>query len=128
MTRDTDIMARTLYGEASNQPFQGKLAVAYVIMNRARERHQSPAGVCLAPKQFSCWNAGDPNVTRIERVTVENTVFCQCIVIALIAQEKSMPDPTNGANHYYADYIKTPSWAKSMEVKAKIGAHIFLKG
>lgn len=128
MNHDLDILSRTIFGEASNQSFQGKLAVAYVVMNRSKERQQTPAEVCLAPKQFSCWNVGDPNVARIKRATVENAVFCQCIVAARAAIEETTPDPTNGANHYYADYINAPSWAKSMKVMTQIGAHIFLKG
>jgi spore germination cell wall hydrolase CwlJ-like protein len=31
------------------------------------------------------------------------------------------------ANHYYADYIKAPYWAKGEKPVAKIGRHIFYK-
>lgn len=128
MNRDLDIMSRTVYGEASNQGFRGMLAVAYVIMNRSKERNQSPAEVCLAPKQFSCWNDGDPNVARINRANFDMPLFCQATVAALIAKDGLKEDPTHGSNHYYADYIPMPSWAKNMQLMVKIGVHIFLKG
>jgi len=129
MNHELDTMGRTIYGEASNQGFQGMLAVAYVILNRSQERKQTPAEVCQAPLQFSCWNVGDANRSRILGVSVEKSpLFCQCIVAAITAMDKSIPDPTDGANHYYADYINAPKWAKNMEFKTKIGVHIFLKG
>lgn len=126
--REIEIMARTIYGEASNEVFTGKLAVAFVIMNRVRKGFQKDAAsVCLAPKQFSCWNASDAGPGRIARVTEDNQAFRECIAAALCAFDKLLPDPTSGADHYYADYIAPPVWASSMKQTVKIGPHIFLK-
>lgn len=128
MRHDLEIMARTIYGEASNESFTGKLAVAFVIVNRVRKGFQKDAAsVCLAPKQFSCWNANDPGPNRISRVTTESQQFRECLAAAICAYDGVMPDPTTGADHYYADYIAAPVWASSMKKTTKIGVHIFLK-
>lgn len=75
MNRDTDILARTIYGEARGESISGQEAIASVILNRvafAKRRGRywwgnTIAGVCLAPWQFSCWNENDPNRKIIER-------------------------------------------------------------
>jgi len=69
------IIAATLMAEAGGEPLQGKEAVASVIINRVTPM-QSAAGVCLAPYQFSCWNAGeDAMIVRIRAwVRMENPV------------------------------------------------------
>ena len=62
--KETDILARTIYGEARGESISGMEAVASVVLNRvafANRRGRfwwgnSIAEVCRAPKQFSCWN------------------------------------------------------------------------
>lgn len=124
--RDIDVAVRTVLGEAASEPPLGQAAVAAVIMNRALERGLSPAAVALEPSQFSAWNAadnggnplpykynpGDPAYDRI-RAIVEG-VFSGAI-----------PDPTNGANHYYNPQHASPSWAKKMDPTVTIGGHHF---
>ena len=74
--KETDILARTIYGEARGESISGMEAVASVVLNRvafANRRGRfwwgnSIAEVCRAPKQFSCWNRNDPNYRLICRV------------------------------------------------------------
>lgn len=60
-------LANTMWAEARSLGDLGMLAVGNVIKNRADdvEHHrlfgQGIKGVVLKNKQFSCWNAGDPN-------------------------------------------------------------------
>lgn len=61
---DIDILARTIYGEARGEPWEGKIAVAWVVRNRAERGGwwgDTIREVCLKPWQFSCWNETDPN-------------------------------------------------------------------
>lgn len=133
---DVDIMARTLWGEARNQGAKGMEAVACVIMNRFNENiwyskykgEHSIKAVCLKPKQFSCWNADDPNSKMCSSVNTTNKTFVQALEIARKAKYGKLKDITKGANHYYSDSIKAPKWVKDMKFCVKIGQHNFYKG
>ena len=65
--KDRDILARTLWGEARGEGFDGQIAVAWTIRNRVFDGKakswwgEGYAEVCLKPWQFSCWNQNDPN-------------------------------------------------------------------
>jgi hypothetical protein len=50
-----ETVATTIYGEAANQDYNGKHAVASVIWNRANATPSKFRAVCLSPHQFSCW-------------------------------------------------------------------------
>ncbi len=126
-SEDVDIMARTLYGEARGESAQGKATVGGVTRNRTA-RPAWPSGiaaVCQQPWQFSCWNAGDPNLPQLRSVTTANPVFAECVEIANQVVSGSIPDVTNGADHYYANYISPPNWAKGETPVAQIGVHLF---
>lgn len=109
---DQSILARTLYGEAEANNEADAVAIANVVLNRARHGKQWPSGVaavCLQPWQFSCWNVNDPNRERILNASGEWFERCKQIAAEVM---KSNIDPTNGATHYYATYIAAPKWAK----------------
>lgn len=129
MNRELEVMAKTIYGEASSETFTGKLAVAYVIMNRVKKGKwgKDAASVCWAPLQFSCWNKNDPGPLRIAKTTFDNPAFRECLAAAICAYDTVLPDPTEGADHYYATTIAEPFWAKSMKLTVKIGVHKFFK-
>jgi N-acetylmuramoyl-L-alanine amidase len=130
---DADIMARTIMGEARGEPEQGKIAVGWVILNRAKSGKWFGGGgdifaVCRKPYQFSCWNPGDPNLSVITRARTGDPVFDQCLAAAQKVLNGSIADPTGGATHYFANYISTPAWAKSpANLTVQIGVHKFYK-
>lgn len=123
---DLDIWAKTVYGEARNQSPLGKLAVAYVIKNRAdtpKRWPDTPSAVCLQRRQFSCWNKGDPNVHAIARLEPTDPVYLACLHAVLRAYLGLEPDPT-GANHY-AVVGTNPYWARGKVSSQRIGDHEF---
>jgi len=131
---DIDIFARTLYGEARGEGLRGIEAVACVILNRARDRRwpNTIAGVCVQPKQFSCWNADDPNFNKMACASLENRDFRRCYAIAAMAVADMLMDRTNGANHYctsalFDDPERRPSWAREDAVTCRIGNHVFMR-
>jgi spore germination cell wall hydrolase CwlJ-like protein len=122
-----DILARTLYGEARSQPLDGIKAVACVVMNRARRGGwwgASPQAVCLAPKQFSCWNDDDPNKAIITAVASGNLIFDVCIDVAERAVLDMLHDATKGACHYHTKGVH-PQWSMGKTPSATIGDHLF---
>lgn len=70
------VVALTVYGESRGEPPEGIIAVINVIKNRflSTERFSSfktYQSVCLSPKQFSCWNEGDPNLTELLEIATQ---------------------------------------------------------
>ena len=132
MNGDTDILARTIYGEARGESISGQEAIASVILNRvafAKRRGRywwgnTIAGVCLAPWQFSCWNENDLNRKIIERADDADIGFCICKRIALRAASGLLEDRTSGATHYHTRSLR-PKWSVGKIPCAEIGSHIF---
>lgn len=120
-----DYLARTIYGEARGEGIKGMQAVANVVMNRVKAASwygASVKDVCLKPKQFSCWNEGDPNRAVILAATDAQLATARSIAEQAIAG--TLPDITGGATHYHAKSVN-PYWATSMTKTATIGNHVF---
>lgn len=104
LDNDTEILARTIYGEARGETSAGKQAVASVIMNRFHAGTYpgagTIAGICRAPNQFSCWNTNDPNYPIVTSANINNSTFHECISIAQQAIAGTLPDNTEGATFY----------------------------
>src|SRR5687768_8768998 len=85
---DILIGARTVFGEARGEPYEGQKAVAHVILNRAA-KEGSVAAACLRPKQFSCWNVGDATRERMVSVTTADNKFRTAIRAFLEAVDEA---------------------------------------
>lgn len=122
------------------------VAVAAVVMTRASKaaRYKRKWGVahpiygdgtvksaCLRPKQFSCWNLGDPNLAKINALTEEDETFRVAKAIARKAIAGDLVDPTDGATHYVTRqfYAKAAPehWCKRKEPCCTILNHVFFK-
>ena len=135
---EIDVLARTIWGEARGEGYIGMEAVANVVQNRVKVA-QSQGGkywwgnniiqVCQKPYQFSCWNRSDPSFKKLQGVDESNLYFATALRIARRAVIDRLPDHTNGATHYHADYV-APYWAKGETPTITIGRHLFynLKG
>lgn len=131
-----DIMAKTLWAEARGEPEEGMLAVGWVIRNRAERSgyagslvgsNGAVSAVCLAPWQFSCWNKNDPNYAKLEVLALDEYVKEQELAIDVLGG--IAPDPTGGADCYYAPAGMpggvAPPWAASMHFCGKFGTQFF---
>jgi spore germination cell wall hydrolase CwlJ-like protein len=128
---DQEILARTLFGEARGEGFYGLMAVANVIINRAKSRitwwGHDVRSVCLAPYQFSCWNESDPNRSLIMAITAgTDPIYNECLTIANAALNGILRDNTNSATSYYARSMPNPpEWAAGKTEVAEVGNHVF---
>ena len=125
---DIAFAAATIWQEARGEPYEGKLAVAEVIRNRMRARYASDGtvvGTVLRPRQFSGWNADDPN--RIPSIKLDDAerIVAECLSAWKEAVEKNT-DVAQGALLYYAPALVVPVWARSCREVARIGRHVFL--
>lgn len=119
---DREIAARTIFGEARGETADGKLAVMHVLLNRlAAGRWKTLAAVCMASKQFSCMNDGDPNRIKLFSVSAED------LVDEYVAVDNPGDDLTLGAEYYYAVGIQPPPWVSAMAKTVVIGRHVFYK-
>lgn len=126
---DCDVLIRTVYGEARGEPEEGHIAVVHVIRNRALRRGTCAAAECRRPWQFSCWNADDPNCSRLKDLPSDCQDYRR--IAAVVAKAWDMPDTTGGAAHYYAPAGmaggRAPSWAARATETMRIGGHIFFR-
>lgn len=129
--RDRWWMTATVWMEARGESRQGKLAVAYVILNRFRRLIGEDARVgevCLAPKQFSCWNADSPTRKALARVDELSPSWVDSANAVELALAGAKPDPTGGARHYYNPSVASPAWDKGQtRPRVTIGHHVFVR-
>jgi len=127
MDSDTEILAKTIYGEARGEGLTGMEAVANVIINRAKHPcwwGKNIREVCLKPQQFSCWNTDDPNREKLDSDLSAEPLFGVCRRIAVRAIKGLLPDKTKGSTHYHAVSVH-PRWAAALVPNVQIGRHLF---
>ncbi len=123
---DKELLARTLEAEAGNQGFQGMLAVAAVIKNRAGSRENMRATI-LKPGQFSAWNsetgfANGAQGQNMKTIEPSDNAYAAAAMIDGVGFE----DPTGGATHYYNPDLANPKWGSQGGGNwNKIGDHVF---
>ena len=123
---DLDYVARTVMGEAEGETYQGKVAVAAVIYNRARTPDwwgTTIIDACLTNYQFSVWNTSSPRRNKVGEWDLSNPLFRDSMRAAV---EAIGTDPTNGSDHYFAHDIVSPDWAEGLTALV-IGNHTFIR-
>lgn len=131
-THEMVVLAKTLWGEARGEGIAGMEAVAAVILNRARTgyRHcRSIEAVCVDPKQFSCWNADDPNLPQLNSIDQRpDDAFRSALGVAARAANGQLQDPTSRSRHYVATTLPAsarPKWLRGKVPVVTIGRHEF---
>lgn len=116
---DLDLMAKLVYAESRGEPFQGKVAVASVVLNRVMSPQfpNTIENVIFQKNAFSCVVNG-----KLDTQTNES---CYEAVYEAIRGK----DPTNEALFFYNPSIATCSWMKETSKKDSkiIGNHTFFK-
>ena len=129
---DLVILAQTVAGEAEGESYEGKLAVAYVAMNRVGDKRWPPTAseVVLQKWQFSCFNAGSPRIKPMMQPEkyIGAGKWEECFRAAASAMFGLEPDPTFGANHYLVTSIRDrTSWSQGKTPTVEIDNHSFYK-
>ena len=129
---EKELLARAIYGEASNQGKEGMQAVGNVIINRVAGKEwygNTLTDVILKDKQFSVFNNPEgENYKRMMDATEDDEAYQQALEIAESLILGNIDDNTGGATHYYNPDMVHPDWADSplMTKLKKIGNHTFL--
>lgn len=128
--KQLDCLARNIYHEAGAEPFEGKVAVAQVTINRT-ESGQFPSDICQVVYQknivyqkvfcqFS-WYCDSASFKK----PMNGPMYTESMEVAKkVLLEGFRIDSVKSALYYHADYVN-PGWDK---VKvAKLGHHIFYR-
>ena len=122
------LLAICLMLEAGGESYQGKLAVASVIWNRAEGKAVRVEAVLIKRRQFSCLNNGQAHAAAsVDRMIMGQggtEVWRDCLLIAGEIMDGTF-QPTVEASHYYNPSKASPSWGKALRGKVTVGSHVF---
>jgi len=116
-----------VFQEAEGEPYEGKVAVAEVILRRTRLKYMSDGtvvGTVMRDRQFSGMNNSSSNRIRSFKIDSDAKVVQDCIKAWNEARAGS--SYTGGAMHYYNPELANPSWARGSRTTAVIGNHRFV--
>ena len=112
---DLYLLAKVVYAEARGEPYEGKVAVAAVVLNRVRSANfpNTISGVVYQPYAFTAVSDGQINLTPDSE--------------AMRAAQDAMNgwDPSYGCLYYYNPKVATSAWIYSRKVVTVIGNHRF---
>lgn len=127
-TKQLECLTRNIYWEAASEPFEGKVGVAQVTMNRV-ESGKFASSVCgvvhqknIVYEKVICqfsWYC--ENVSKMKPVHKELWKESEEVAKKVLLENFRLPSLKN-ALYYHADYVN-PGW-KNPKIE-KIGRHIF---
>lgn len=132
-------LQQNIYFEARNQSVEGKVAVAWVTMNRV-ESSRYPDTICDVVKQGRKDSKGnmirhkcqfswfcDGKSDKISNNVIEQRAWEDSGLVAdvvLLDWARENDSPVEDATMYHADYVN-PFWTTAYEVVATVESHIF---
>ncbi len=129
-TKQLECLTRNIYYEAATEPFEGKVAVAQVTMNRVESGRfgQDVCGVVYQKNviyekivcQFS-WTCD--GVSRVKPIYAAHYRESEEVAKKVLLENFRLPSMKE-AMYYHADYVN-PRWGKPQV--GKIGRHIFYR-
>ena len=140
LTRESGCLAAALYFEARGESKMGQIAVAQVIINRARSRFY-PNSLCGVIWQnshkhnrcqfsFTCDNKMD--MIRNRKAWLQAKKVAQAFVSGntpklasnVTSPAHALSKRARRSTHYHATYVR-PSWSRKLQRMGQIGRHIF---
>lgn len=119
--RQAECLASAIYWESNGEPLAGQLAVAEVIINRARSGRfaSTLCGVITQRSQFSFVRGG-----RIPTPPQSSQGWRNAVAIAHIALDDVADSPVSTALFFHARYV-SPRWR--LQRLAAVGNHVFYR-
>lgn len=132
--KEIDCLVDNIFFESGAEPHDGKIAVAFVTMNRVKSEGY-PSSVCGVIKQknnnvcqFSWYcqkKTTVKNVLTLSQESLYNYMRDIAMLVYFNHDKLKHEDPSKGALFYHADYVD-PKW-KNVKKTTKIGRHIFYR-
>ena len=125
LSEEANCIAVAVYHEARGETLDGQLAVARVIMNRAKSGKypSSWCGVVKQPWQFSFVN---PRSGQYPVVDQGSASWRKALGITRLAIANAVPSVGEDVLWYHATYV-APSWGRRLTFAQRIGTHIFYR-
>jgi len=123
--KEIDCLADNVYHEAGYEAEQGRMAVAFVTLNRVQDP-RFPKDICSVVKQknnYTCqftWMC-ENKITNRQKQQYE---LSREAALYVYANYEKLKDITKGALYYHADYVN-PKW--KLQKTVVIGRHIFYR-
>lgn len=122
-------LVENVYHEAGNQPWIGKVAVAYVTINRMKDARY-PNTICEVVWQriVACQFSWTCDIEKVKRRKINEKMWNESydVVSELIRMYDPFLDPTRGSTHFHATYVK-PEWRNKLNKIVVINDHIFYR-
>ena len=119
-TKSVLCLAKNIYYEARGEPYQGKLAVAQVTLNRVNDERFATTicGVVYQPYQFSWTKERNLKI-------VDKSAWQESLEIARVAVNDGLTEMENFNAMYFHSIKVKPRW--KLRKVARIGNHVFYK-
>lgn len=127
LMKEVECLAKNIYFEAGGEPYNGKVAVAEVTLNRVRSEgypntvcgvvYQKSKGIC----QFSWVCEGKKRVNHRASSWAESMRISQNLLVA-----KRETNIVGNAKFFHANYVE-PNWSHTKKFVKRIGNHLFYK-
>ena len=131
---EVQCLGRNIYFEAAVESTAGKVAVAYVTLNRVSSAFY-PNTICEVVKQGKHYSSGFPVRDRCQFSwycdgkhdrPFRGKLWENSVELAkFLLESNDLVDITDGATFYHADYISAPRWASAKIKTVTIDRHIF---
>ncbi len=117
-----ECLAGAIYFESKGEPLEGQLAVAEVVINRAKSGRfpTTLCGVIKQPSQFSFIRRG-----RFPPIRRESPEWRKAVAIAHVALQDLAESRADEAMFFHATYVR-PGW-RGLKRVAQLGNHIFYR-
>jgi N-acetylmuramoyl-L-alanine amidase len=123
LDEQANCLATAVYFEARGESLEGQLAVARVVMNRAKSG-KYPSDWCSVVKQP--WQFSFVRNRQFPAINTSSNAWARAQGVARIAIADVVPSVSEDVLWYHATYV-APSWGRRLNLAQKIGTHIFYR-
>lgn len=113
---DMVCLAQVIHDEARGEPFNGKVAVGNVVLNRVKTWKRSVCGIVYHKRGKICQFSGMCKANK--PYTIES------LELAYGMLQGQFKDNTKGATYFHATYVN-PNWKSIYKRTVQIGKHIY---
>lgn len=120
-------LAQNIWFEARSSTYEDQMMVGYTTINRTRDRRY-PESICEVVwenQQFSWTHDGQPDSIKLD--TPDRVYkWSRIVELAVLIITNNIEDPSNGATHYHATYVR-PGWSTRLIKVSTVGGHHYYR-